>query len=60
MNKMREVGAYGVGMSSFGPSVYSIFDKNNKHIVDEIREYVGMDGIVYTTKAQNSGYELIK
>lgn len=60
MNKMREVGAYGVGMSSFGPTVYTIFDKNNKHIVDEIREYVGNEGIVFTTKAQNSGHELIK
>lgn len=60
MNKMREVGAYGVGMSSFGPAVYSVFDKNNKHIVEEIREYVGSDGIVYTTKAQNSGYEITK
>lgn len=60
MNKMREVGAYGVGMSSFGPTVYTIFDKNNRHIVEEIREYVGDDGIVFTTKAQNSGHELIK
>lgn len=60
MNKMREVGAYGVGMSSFGPTVYTIFDKNNKHIVEEIKEYVGSEGIVFTTKAQNSGHELIK
>lgn len=58
--KMREVGAYGVGMSSFGPTIYSIFDKNNKHIVEEIREYVGSDGVVFTTKAQNSGHEIIK
>lgn len=60
INKMREVGAYGVGMSSFGPTVYTIFDKHNKHIVDEIRDYVGDDGVVFTTKAQNSGHELIK
>lgn len=58
MNKLREIGAYGVGMSSFGPAVYSIYDKNNKNIVDEIRDYVGLDGTVLTTKAQNSGYEL--
>ena len=60
MNKMREFGAYGVGMSSFGPTVYTIFDKNNKHIVEEIKDYVGDEGIVFTTKAQNSGHELIK
>ena len=60
MKKLREVGAYGVGMSSFGPTVYSIFDKTNKHIVDEIKEYVGDDGIVFTTKAQNHGHELLK
>ncbi|MDO5848297.1 MAG: beta-ribofuranosylaminobenzene 5'-phosphate synthase [Methanobrevibacter sp.] len=60
MNKMRELGAYGVGMSSFGPTVYTIFDKNNKYIVDEMKEYVGDDGIVFTTKAKNSGHEIIK
>lgn len=60
MNRMRELGAYGVGMSSFGPTVYTFFDKTNRHIVDEIRDYVGDDGIVFTTKAQNSGHELIK
>ena len=60
MNKMRAVGAYGVGMSSFGPAVYSIYDKNNEHIVDEIKEYVGSDGKVFTTKAQNSGFEITK
>ncbi len=58
MTKLREIGAYGVGMSSFGPAVYSIYDKNNKHIVNEIKDYVGSNGIVLTTKAQNSGYEL--
>ncbi|MCF0226143.1 MAG: hypothetical protein HUK28_02260 [Methanobrevibacter sp.] len=60
MNKMRELGAYGVGMSSFGPTVYTIFDKSNKHIVDDVKEYVGSQGTVFTTKAQNSGYQLTK
>ena len=60
MDKLREIGAYGVGMSSFGPTVYSVFDKNNKHIVEEIKEYVGNRGIVLTTKAQNYGHEIQK
>lgn len=60
MNKMREFGAYGVGMSSFGPTVYTIFNKNNKHIVELTREYVGSDGFVFTTKVQNSGAEIIR
>ena len=59
-DKLREIGAYGVGMSSFGPTVYSVFDKNNKHIVEEIKEYVGNRGIVLTTKAQNYGHEIQK
>lgn len=27
---MKDAGAYGVGMSSFGPAVYTVFDDNNK------------------------------
>ena len=60
MNKLTEIGAYAVGMSSFGPTVYSFYDETNKHIVDEIKEYVGDDGIVITTKAQNHGHILTK
>ena len=60
MNKLTEIGAYAVGMSSFGPTVYSFYDKTNKHIVEEIKEYVGDDGIVITTNAQNHGHILTK
>lgn len=60
MSKLVEIGAYAVGMSSFGPTVYSFYDKTNKHIVEEIKEYVGDDGIVLTTKAQNHGHILTK
>lgn len=60
MKKLREIGAYAVGMSSFGPTVYSFYDETNKHIVDEIKDYVGDDGIVITTKAQNHGHILTK
>ena len=60
MAKLTEIGAYAVGMSSFGPTVYSFYDKTNKHIVQEIKDYVGDDGIVITTKAQNHGHVLTK
>ena len=60
MNKLTEIGAYAVGMSSFGPTVYSFYDNTNKHIVEEIKDYVGDDGIVITTKAQNHGHILTK
>ena len=60
MAKLTEIGAYAVGMSSFGPTVYSFYDESNKHIVEEIKEYVGDDGIVMTTKAQNHGHILTK
>ena len=60
MAKLTEIGAYAVGMSSFGPTVYSFYDETNKHIVEEIKEYVGDDGIVMTTKAQNHGHILTK
>ena len=60
MAKLTEIGAYAVGMSSFGPTVYSFYDESNKHIVEEIKEYVGDDGIVMTTKAQNHGHVLTK
>ena len=60
MAKLTEIGAYAVGMSSFGPTVYSFYDKTNEHIVQEIKDYVGDDGIVITTKAQNHGHILKK
>ncbi len=58
MQYMRDNGAYGVGMSSFGPAVYTIFDKDNKDIVKATKEYLPDDANVFTTKVQNHGYEL--
>jgi beta-ribofuranosylaminobenzene 5'-phosphate synthase len=53
---MRSAGAAGVGMSSFGPTVYAITDTNSKEIfqsAQNIMKEVG--GEVFITKAQNSG-----
>ncbi len=62
MNYMRDCGAYGVGMSSFGPAIYTVYDKNNKDIVKATKEYLSTeDGdVVFTTKAQNHGFEFIE
>jgi len=60
MENMRELGAYGVGMSSFGPTIYGLVDEKNRDVVKATKELVGDDGIVFKTKAQNHGYELKK
>ncbi|MEA4957463.1 hypothetical protein SDC9_08573 [bioreactor metagenome] len=60
MNKMKEFGAYGVGMSSFGPAVYGILDKENQDVFKLTKEFIGEEGIVFKTNAQNHGFELKK
>lgn len=58
MEHMRQFGAYGVGMSSFGPAVYGLIDKSNKDVFEATEDYLGNDGFVFKAKAQNHGYEL--
>lgn len=58
MKYMNDCGAYGVGMSSFGPAIYTIFNKNNKDIVKATKEFISEDSTIFTTKVQNHGYEL--
>ena len=56
IENMRSAGAAGVGMSSFGPTVYAVTDTNTKNIskvAQNIMEEVG--GKVIITKAQNNG-----
>jgi beta-ribofuranosylaminobenzene 5'-phosphate synthase len=60
MEKMREFGAYGVGMSSFGPAIYGITHKNTKKVYKATKEYLGDNGTVFVTKAQNHGHILEK
>lgn len=57
---MTESGAYGVGMSSFGPAIYGIIDKKNKDAFNATQEYIGEEGVVFKTKAQNHGFEMEK
>ncbi len=61
MQHLRDSGAYGVGMSSFGPTIYSVVDENNKDdVLNATREFLGKDAPVFITKGQNSGYVLEK
>ncbi|MBO7210462.1 MAG: hypothetical protein J6V44_05600 [Methanobrevibacter sp.] len=59
MQALDDAGAYGTGISSFGPTLYTVFDENNKDIVKAAEELVGKDR-VKVTKAQNHGYVIEK
>jgi beta-ribofuranosylaminobenzene 5'-phosphate synthase len=52
---MRDNGALGAGMSSFGPAVYGIAD--GKQLQPAVQRYLDetIGGAVYAVKAQNSG-----
>ena len=59
MEAIDNAGAYGTGISSFGPTLYTVFDDNNKDIVKAAGEIVG-ENRVRVTKAQNHGYVIEK
>lgn len=59
MQAMRDAGAYGVGMSSFGPVVYTIADENNREdILKAIKNILGEDASIFVTKGHNEGYTI--
>ena len=60
MRAIEELGAYGVGISSFGPVLYTIFDESNEFIVEKTKELIGENGTVFVTKAQNHGFVIEK
>jgi beta-ribofuranosylaminobenzene 5'-phosphate synthase len=60
MQAIEKAGAYGVGISSFGPVLYSFFDESNADIVEKTKEIIGEKGTVFVTKAQNHGYVIEK
>ena len=61
MQHLRDNGAYGVGMSSFGPTIYSVVDERNKEsVLNATREFLGEDAPIFITKGQNSGYVIEK
>lgn len=58
MTSMQEADAYGVGLSSLGPTLFTVYDHANRDIIDATRELLGEDGLVITTRGQNHGAEL--
>ncbi|MDO5846128.1 MAG: beta-ribofuranosylaminobenzene 5'-phosphate synthase [Methanocorpusculum sp.] len=58
--RMQEAGAYGVGLSSLGPTLFTVYDDTNASIVAEIEEALGDSAAILTTKAQNHGAVLMK
>ncbi|MDE2444445.1 MAG: beta-ribofuranosylaminobenzene 5'-phosphate synthase [Methanocorpusculum sp.] len=58
MHNMRDAGAYGVGLSSFGPTLFTVYDRANRDIVDATKELLGENGRVIATRGQNHGAEL--
>lgn len=61
MQTMRDAGAYGVGMSSFGPTVYTVVDERNKEdVLKATREFLGEEAPIFVTKGQNTGYAIEK
>jgi len=60
MNELMVAGAAGVGMSSFGPTLYAVTDTNEGDIVRAANDAIkDVGGQIITTKAQNSGAKLL-
>jgi|GEM_PF-4232961 len=54
MQALRDGGAYGAGMSSFGPTVYA-FGEDAVALKKIAKEFLGEKGKVLITKARNEG-----
>ncbi len=56
MESLRSAGAVGVGLSSFGPTVYAVTDTNTKELCRTARILMrDKEGEIISTNAQNSG-----
>lgn len=58
MKILREGGAYGAGMSSFGPTVYA-FGEDAEELRKIAGEFLGNNGQVFITKPRNKGAKII-
>jgi beta-ribofuranosylaminobenzene 5'-phosphate synthase len=54
MHALRNGGAHGAGMSSFGPTVYA-FGEDMKNLEKIASDLLGGKGEVFRTKARNKG-----
>jgi beta-ribofuranosylaminobenzene 5'-phosphate synthase len=57
MKILWEGGAYGAGMSSFGPTVYA-FGEDTEELRKTAVEFLGNKGQVFITKARNKGAKI--
>jgi beta-ribofuranosylaminobenzene 5'-phosphate synthase len=61
MNELRSTGAAGVGMSSFGPTIYALTDTNERKIIDTAKNLLkNVGGEIITTRARNFGAKLFE
>ncbi|MEN6592480.1 MAG: beta-ribofuranosylaminobenzene 5'-phosphate synthase, partial [Methanobacterium sp.] len=61
IESLRNAGAAGVGMSSFGPMVYAVTDTNFKYILQAARDSMrDKTGEIILTTAQNEGAKIYK
>jgi beta-ribofuranosylaminobenzene 5'-phosphate synthase len=58
MQVLRYGGAYGAGMSSFGPTVYAL-GENARNLKKMAEEFLGGKGHVFITRARNEGASLM-
>jgi len=57
---VTDLGAEGAGLSSFGPTVYGVTDKDAKEIETKVKKFLGHRGEVIVTKARNFGARVRK
>lgn len=61
MEDLRNAGAAGVGMSSFGPTIYSVTDTNEKSMIKEAQSAIDdVGGEIILTHARNSGAKIFE
>jgi beta-ribofuranosylaminobenzene 5'-phosphate synthase len=61
IDNLRNAGAAGVGMSSFGPTVYAVTDTNFQDILKAARDSMGdKTGEIILTAAQNEGAKIYR
>lgn len=60
MENLRVAGAAGVGMSSFGPTIFAVTDTNEQDIVNAANDALkNIGGEIISTSAQNNGAKLL-
>ena len=61
MEYLRNSGAAGVGMSSFGPTIYAVTDNNEQDVVSAAHDAIkDVGGEIIKTCARNTGAKIIK